>query len=57
MRDDAVPPQTRVISSAGRGSPTEYAVLNEDQAKHVLRDIREMIDTIGSPNLDSKQWF
>ena len=28
--------QTALISSAGRGSPTEYAVLNEDQATYLV---------------------
>ena len=34
----------------------EIAELTGKEHKHVLRDIREMIDTIGSPNLDSKQY-
>lgn len=37
-------------------SSLEIAELTGKEHKHVLRDIREMIDTIGSPNLDSKQY-
>ena len=37
-------------------SSLEIAELTGKAHKHVLRDIREMIDTIGSPNLDSKQY-
>ena len=37
-------------------SSLEIAELTGKEHKHVLRDIREMIGTIGSPNLDSKQY-
>ena len=37
-------------------SSLEIAELTGKAHNHVLRDIREMIDTIGSPNLDSKQY-